>query len=72
MFIINMQAVKSEFQDHEEAVRAFPVRFEKERTVLKICNRDGEKVDIPQPQGLDVDGWNITPTSHPEVRVDTL
>ena len=66
-----MQALSGEFQDHEVAVEPFAVNFEGDTTVLKIRNGDGKNVDIPQPQGLDVDGWNITPTRHPEVRLDT-
>ena len=68
-----MQAMKSEFQDYEEAVPHFLVKFKKDadRMVLKIRSRkEGHPtLEIPyDPDGLVVDGWNITPENPPEVR----
>ena len=68
-----MQAVKSEFQDHEKAVPSFPVNFkdDADKMVLKIrSRREGHPtLQLPyDPDGLVVDGWNITPENPPEVR----
>ena len=60
-----MQAVNDEFH---EAVRPFPVEFRKDSVVLKIRKKGHRNVPIPYPDGLDVDGWNITPDNHPKVR----
>ena len=60
--------MKSEFQGHEE-VTVFPVEFEENRVVLKISEGRSPSVDIPYPEGLNRDGWTITPYSPPEVRV---
>ena len=62
-----MQAINDEFCDHNEAVPPFVVEFEKDSIVIKIHKRGHRNVLIPFPDGLDVDGWNITPDNPPEV-----
>ena len=67
-----MQAVKDEFQGHDEVGRPFLVEFWRDSIVLKIRNRGHPNHEIPFPEGLDVDGWNITPDNPPVVRTVEL
>ena len=67
----DVQAVKDEFQGHDEVVLPFLVEFWRDLIVLKIRKDKSPNVLIPFPEGLDVDGWNITPDNLPEVR-DTV
>ena len=67
----DVQAVKEKFRDHDEAVLPFPVEFEKDAVVLKIRQKEYQN-EILYPEGLDVDGWKITPDNYAEVWIDTL